>query len=126
MMETEKVIRYLLETDYASFSPHEINQGLCWELALKVQEEVSHVVNLAGDPTVMVETSHNDFLDHICFPRQGHVWIWDPDTERHHDSECPEGVFDWKDLPFFARNHVVNNTETLQGKSPDIMKIDQA
>lgn len=49
-----------------------------------------------------------DFMRDVCKPRRHdpygiHIWTYVPETGLHYDSEVPEGVSDWRALPFFAR-----------------------
>jgi len=73
--------------------PYEINDGLCEDFAYDVVETVD-------DPNVRIDTPEahgNEPLGEFG----GHVWITDGDY--YYDAEKPEGVEDWKALPFFLR-----------------------
>ena len=71
----------------------DINCGLCEEWATRVEDlcpgaSALDPGNLSGDA--------DDSLEH------GHVFV--RHGGRFYDSECPEGVTDWKQLPLFNRN----------------------
>lgn len=100
-MNVTEAIRHLIENGTRPRDPEErpyprpykINDGLCEDFA-------HHVVNLVDDPEVRMdfpENHGNDALGRFG----GHVWITDGD--KYYDAEAPEGVEDWKSLPFFLR-----------------------
>jgi hypothetical protein len=103
MNRVEAAYTKFRETIFHEYSPREINQGMCWQIAVKVQAELSKV-DLAGDPSVMKETHSPDaFPKALRFENTGHVWIYDRKSGLHHDVEQPAGKRDWRKLPFFNR-----------------------
>lgn len=82
--------RYMARHGYTSAS--QVNAGDCEGFALELAEV------LPGALVVYTE----DFIDWDSpeWPG-GHAWVsWEG---RYYDAECPEGVTDWKELPFFVR-----------------------
>lgn len=77
-------------------SPELINQGNCWHFARAVRMRCTPEVEIIGDGRCSPEN-----IRHVsdC----GHVWIWDPELEMHHDAECIGGVADFDRLPCFQR-----------------------
>lgn len=98
----------------------EINNGYCPEFAEEVVSIIDdeNVTNVSMDNFMIDEEfngdgndkwdqdilkewgiPYNKELDNIVFGY--HVWI--TDGEKHYDAECPEGVYNFFELPFFKR-----------------------
>lgn len=72
--------------------PYEINSGRCEELMQRVLKAVPEAEERCS---AMV-------LDDPMHPVYGgHVWVYH--NGKHYDAEAPDGVTDWKDLPFMQR-----------------------
>jgi hypothetical protein len=71
-------------------SPSEINDGLCIEFAQDVSRRVDDAEECCT--AYVVEN------DYMTYPP--HSWVFD--GENHYDAECPEGVSDFRELPFFG------------------------
>lgn len=80
----------------------EINSGLCEEYACKVVDRIAQTPGSANPGEVVVTGCEVDGCDPIG-RWGGHVWVYNKETETHHDAEAPFGVEDWKELPFFNR-----------------------
>lgn len=93
MTPPEAVRAQLLLEHWRDVTPEEINRGRCEEFA----EELVDTLVIAGHVRAFVVDSddHTRFMDHW------HVWTYV--DGKHYDSEAPDGVDDWADLPFFAR-----------------------
>jgi hypothetical protein len=108
-----------INSNYAS-SYRSINNGLCSAFAEEIVSLINddNVINISmdwffedeefnsneldkWDQKVLKEWGipYNEKLDNIIFGY--HVWV--TDGERHYDSECPEGVENFLELPFFRR-----------------------
>ena len=73
----------------------EINNGGCEDFAKEVMSYFNGDCELICTESV----SENFFAGSADEP--GHYWILYKD--KHYDSECPDGVSDWMDLPIFLR-----------------------
>lgn len=73
---------------YELVEPSEINTGMCEEYAGDLCELLPGAESLWNDD---LDTSQDS----------GHCFTFYRD--RYYDSECPEGVRDWRDLPFHKR-----------------------
>lgn len=91
----KKISKIILETiKKFKLSPKDINSGLCEDFALIV------VKKMGGYKENLYELCTEDFVD--FGELSGHVWIYY--NGKHYDSECVNGVKNWKDLPFFKRS----------------------
>ncbi len=98
-MDIPTVIRELV--DEWDTPPHIINAGQCEDFAAALMDKLDAArlgIGL-GETTTgeMMATPMEDWdvgLD-------GHFWVTGDGL--HYDAECPEGVEDWRDLPFFLR-----------------------
>lgn len=102
----------------------EINSGLCEEFALEALARVTagkaNLYEACGENFLDEEGDGWDFSLLKSFwgitppktttrkilnaiPFGGHVFIADPVAKRFYDSECPEGVASFFDLPFYQR-----------------------
>lgn len=66
-------------------APRDINRGLCEEFMMEVLSEID-----GG------EERCSEMYDEA---KGGHMWIYY--DGKHYDAECPSGVLEWKQLPFF-------------------------
>ena len=73
-----------------SWEPHQINRGMCGKFADQIAARCNEVEK-AG--TYMEKYGDDSFPDHM----------WVTDGNKHYDAEAPEGVEDWRDLPFFKK-----------------------
>lgn len=74
-----------------------INNGGCGEFSDWLMEELGKLGELGAAP---VDGNEIGVLKHGAGE---HAWTyW---KGRHYDAETPEGVEDWRDLPFFKRNY---------------------
>lgn len=71
--------------------PRDINSGRCGEFASALAGP-----NGPLDGVVASTDGCNDLVGGMA-----HTWV--VFEERHYDAEVPEGVDDWRDLPFFQR-----------------------
>lgn len=105
---------------WKSKTPYKINDGYCDEFA-------QAVIGIVGDGAQDVEmanfTTNNDddpvfdvkMLKRYwpkCVPPKGYTWaslnalqlgghVWITDNKKHYDAECPQGVENMFDLPFW-------------------------
>jgi hypothetical protein len=90
---TEIVLDVLRNWEW-NHSPREINQGMCGEFAHRVQQSFDKAC-MTGCEIDGHDVLHDKWGNH--------QWVYDPVTDKHYDAECPEGVDDWKQLPFYNR-----------------------
>ncbi len=84
-------------------SAHYINWGNCEDFARSVIDALEEIGDEA-DPIWDDELATAEELESEGFaPYGGHCVILYND--RYYDAECPHGVDDWHDIPFF-KNHV--------------------
>ncbi len=78
--------------------PTEINKGHCEEFAMTV------IRKLGGCSDALYEmcTQNVDPKEQMDLPY--HVWIFC--NGRHYDSESPDGVDNWRELPIFTKFEV--------------------
>lgn len=102
-MTIPEIIRDLLEEWPTDHLPEDVdlgtwvNQGSCVDFAQAVGCRVDVVV--MGDSRLMQEMD----ADREPFGAQGCGHVWVTDGSRHYDAECPEGVDDWGEMPYFSR-----------------------
>lgn len=79
-------------------SPRNINSGECMVFANEValQYPGDLIIKTTNDPDVLGPTENPEY-DQEPY----HAWVFD--GQNHYDSETPEGVSSWRDLPFFQR-----------------------
>lgn len=78
--------------------PREINAGLCDEFAMEV------ITRMGGYTDDLTDNaSHED--------EPGHFWIVYRD--KCYDAECPNGVSDYRNLPFFKRELDFSETRAM-------------
>lgn len=124
---------YLSEGMVSSYK--DINNGLCVEFSEHIESLVSGVEQVTNDSFVMSEDGWNgdgtdewdmdklkevnsspsigiDLLNQIV---DYHSWI--QYEGRHYDAECPAGVQNLFDLPFFSRTivNIIQNNKKTQG-----------
>lgn len=109
-LTTSEAIRKVI--DQYDMSPDMINAGPCdlfaYDVRDLIRDKTGREVKVVGDPgrhvvpyeEVPVENPDLDVPSEE--PVLTHVWIYDPKTEKYYDAQCPEGVKDWHDLPFFG------------------------
>lgn len=74
--------------------PYDINDGLCEEFMKDVTKSVKNAE----------ECSTGLVFDNPYMKYPIHVWIFY--NGKHYDAECPEGVTNFMDLPFFKRESI--------------------
>lgn len=95
-----KAIQYFLKA--YDESPYQINCGLCEEFATDVLKRLGHPYKDETDERCMLW--HDNMPD--CTEEEAAHWShcfikWDG---KFYDSECPEGVTEWRKLPIFVNN----------------------
>lgn len=94
-----QMIRELVLGDFfEGLPPEEINCGFCVDFAEQLNAKLVDRGVLDG---VLLDSG--DLGAGLRYGRGEHVWLWL--RGRHYDAEAPEGVEDWRDLPFFKRNY---------------------
>jgi len=96
MLEMKRVIEETLKEFPGT--PYEINDGLCEEFMQEVCRKVPEAEERCAEM----------FFDTYSTPPKytGHVWIYY--NGKHYDAECPKGVENWKDLPFYKRIEILD------------------
>lgn len=84
-----------LMEEYGFTTPAEINNGECGEFADLLMKALGED---SGAQLCIVPLSAS--IEHDL---DGHVWVLH--SGRHYDSETPDGVTDWRQLPFYKRNY---------------------
>lgn len=109
--------------------PQEINNGGCQDFAEFVVEQLTESGDLHGlavdmewfDEIAGAERDLGELYDD-GFP--WHVWVYH--RGRHYDAEAPDGVEDWKDLPFWRR-WAVKRSDLFPPRMPDErLRLDQS
>lgn len=78
-------------------SPRSINGGDCTDFACELMERLdSREMEIEK-----MDTPEAYGVEDCLVTEPYHMWI--TDGSRHYDAEAPEGVSDWKELPFFQR-----------------------
>jgi 2'-5' RNA ligase len=95
-------------SNYASMSPYEISHGHCYEWAKEV------ATNLPGAQVKDVDLWPQRGKDNLPY----HVWV--EYQGKAYDAETPNGVSDWKQLPFFKEH---SNQEILPKLKPRVMPV---
>lgn len=103
------ITRYY-QTEY-DLTPYDTNCGSCEEFA---QDVIEHLGLEEGDE--IAACWHDEMPD--CTAEE--AWYWSHKfilyQGKYYDSECPEGVTEWRELPCF-RNHPVPKPEVSHGNS---------
>jgi hypothetical protein len=99
---TEEATRHVLRRWTATFDtgPEEINAGGCERFAAAVIVARAHTGSSSPLEMIGCEIGGYDVLHDRW---GGHVWIYDHETQLHHDAEAPQGTKEWKALPLFQR-----------------------
>ena len=99
---TEEAARHVLRRWMATFDvgPAEINAGDCELFASAVT--VARVHTGSSSPLEVVGCEIGGY-DPFHDRWGGHVWVYDHETQLHHDAEVPQGTKKWKALPLFQR-----------------------
>lgn len=97
-------LRKCMEDQLKSFadkrvSPEQINHGLCDQFMQAVIEAYPIPEEITTEDLEVPE----EVYDHL----PGHYWILC--GGKHYDSECLDGVEDWKELPIFKRHFLEQN-----------------
>ena len=88
MIKLDDAEKWRIDNGFASM--YDINNGDCENFA------IAFVATIPGG-----EVIGTDNVDGWDSDYPGHIWIYD--GKRHYDSECLDGVEEWKNLPFFVR-----------------------
>ena len=93
------IIHYLIEKwyDEENLDPFHINCGSCEEFMLDVIEMSKDVLGLSLDEGATPWENGEGEYDN--YP--GHYWV--EYEGKCYDSECADGVDDWKELPIFKK-----------------------
>ena len=97
-MTVGEVIRQLV-TDWDT-TPYTINGGQCEEFACEVVSRLDAEGLGCGMGEVYTEDMWTDDYYEGKLDA-GHCWV--RGDGQNYDAECPEGVMDWRQLPFFLR-----------------------
>lgn len=92
------LIRELVQ-GYEPNDPEEINGGYCADFSELLVDTLRK-----RHGVVAISVDSGDVAVNLRHGRGEHVWTYF--EGRHYDSEAPEGVEDWLELPFFKRNYV--------------------
>jgi hypothetical protein len=97
---TEEAARHVVRRWTATFDaePEEINAGGCETFAAAVIVARAHTGSSSPLEIVGCEIGGYDVLHDRW---GGHVWVYDHETQLHHDAEAPQGTKEWKTLPAF-------------------------
>lgn len=88
MLCKEKIQKWLADNNIPDV--YSVNSGACEEFAQHFKQYIPNSEMYGAEE---FEGADTDLA--------GHLWIYD--GALHYDSECPEGVADWKDLPYYKR-----------------------
>jgi len=99
---TEEAARHVLRRWTATFDvgPAEISAGDCELFASAVT--VARVHTGSSSPLEVVGCEIGGY-DPFHDRWGGHVWVYDHETQLHHDAEVPQGTKEWKALSLFQR-----------------------
>lgn len=92
MTITEAVLEVLAEFVQRGYTAQSINDGQCDRFAYRVVKRIPDAHELWDDD--LQPPGLFDGIGSHCFVEY---------EEKYYDSECPDGVDDWKELPFFVR-----------------------
>ena len=92
MSITAAILALLGHGEWARMTPRQINGGRCEDF----QREA---IDAACLDAYLAERCTENYIEDPNLP--GHCWI--EHDGRHYDSETPQGVADWRDLPIFVR-----------------------
>lgn len=87
---TEVILDTINKYKKINYSPYDINNGLCGEFATTVIDKMKGISDEKCIPLVSVD-------DEIT-----HCWVYY--NGKHYDSEVPNGVDNWTELPLAKRN----------------------
>lgn len=101
--EVQACITGLLREWGMADCPEAVNRGKCYELTDTVLHQTDGQLYrlTTNDLPPEYYTENEPGIE----PEPFHVWVYDGD--RHYDAETPEGVGDWRELPFFQRTLAV-------------------
>lgn len=77
----------------------QINAGFCGSIADDIIGAWNDEVELCSTPDMFWLPENGRF--------GGHFWVKLDDL--HYDAECPDGVSDWRQLPFFLRSREIHD-----------------
>lgn len=77
-------------TEHGLEDAYSVNSGMCEEFAQHFMHQIPGGEMYGAEDFEGIDTKY-----------PGHLWIFD--GNKHYDSECPEGVFEWRDLPIYKR-----------------------
>jgi hypothetical protein len=98
--DVERKVREIRVTHYKDMVTHDINCGMCYEFASRLQRRVGGSVYAVGQ----MLTKDGRSMPNHAFLR------W---KDKFYDSEAPHGVGDWKDLPFYKRYFSTSDAHAL-------------
>lgn len=101
MTDISSVVRSVVDT--YDISPYEINNGRC-------EEFMKNIMRLSP----ATEECCTGFVlanENMTYPP--HVWVYY--NGKHYDAECPEGVSDFRELPFFS-DVEIDEADILESK----------
>lgn len=88
MLDLAKVKQWLKDNDIPD--QYSVNSGMCEEFAQHFKQYIPNSEMYGAEEFDGPDTD-----------LAGHLWLYDGSL--HYDSECLEGVADWKDLPYYKR-----------------------
>lgn len=88
MLDTAKVSQWLQDNNIPD--AYSVNSGMCEEFAQHFKQYIPNSEMYGAEE---FEGADTDLA--------GHLWIYDGSL--HYDSECLDGVADWKELPYYKR-----------------------
>jgi len=88
---------FMAEEPYSD--PGQINQGQCEEFAAIVSIRYQEEIDEWGDQPILWWDNDKLGVDFESSPWPAHAFL--EFQGRYYDSECPEGVDDWQQLPIF-------------------------
>lgn len=103
MLDAAKVSQWLQDNNIPN--AYLVNSGMCEEFAQHFKQYIPNSEMYGAEE---FEGADTDLA--------GHLWIYDGSL--HYDSECLEGVADWKDLPYYKRRIAWENLRKELGENP--------
>lgn len=103
MLDPAKVAQWLKDNNIPDV--YYVNSGMCEEFALHFKQDIPNSDMYGAEEFEGADTDLG-----------GHLWIYD--GQLHYDSECLEGVADWKDLPYYKRRIAWETLRKELGDTP--------